>query len=118
MVSLDSTGAAPVDVLPTSPVMQALPMIQIELFKSRLRGIILGTAVGDALGLPLENLGPRRAAKLFPGQLKHHFFLKRGMVSDDPDHILFVGQSLLAHPDSRGDFRHCGIRSGHAIPLI
>ncbi len=28
-------------------------------------GSLLGTAIGDALGLPYENLSPRRARKLF-----------------------------------------------------
>lgn len=64
----------------------------------RLVGIVLGTAVGDSLGLPAEGLSPRRRRRLFPGPWRHRFLLGRGMVSDDTEHTLFVAQSLLKHP--------------------
>ena len=35
----------------------------------RLRGLLLGTAVGDAIGLPYEGIGPRRVARLAPAAL-------------------------------------------------
>ncbi len=66
----------------------------------RFRGVILGTAVGDAIGLPAEGLAPNRARKLFHGRWRHRLVIGRGMVSDDTDHTLFVAQSLLAHPQS------------------
>ncbi len=65
----------------------------------RFRGLILGTAVGDALGYPAEGLSRKRIAKLFGGRWKHRFLFGRGMVSDDTDHSVFVAQALLAHPD-------------------
>ncbi len=68
--------------------------------RDRFRGVILGTAVGDALGLPAEGISRRRAAKLFKGRWQHRLLINRGMVSDDTDHTVFVAQSLLAHPDS------------------
>ena len=40
-------------------------------FEDRLAGVLLGTAVGDALGLPYENLSPRRRRRLFPGPTRH-----------------------------------------------
>ncbi|MCP4301868.1 MAG: ADP-ribosylglycohydrolase family protein [Gammaproteobacteria bacterium] len=58
-------------------------------------GCLLGTAVGDALGLPYEGLSPRRAAKLFPDTSKHHLFFGKGMVSDDTEHACFVAQALI-----------------------
>jgi ADP-ribosylglycohydrolase len=72
--------------------------------RERFRGIILGTAIGDAVGLPAEGLSPRRAARLLRGPWRHRLILNRGMVSDDTDHTVFVAQSLLAHPESHERF--------------
>jgi len=59
-------------------------------------GCILGTAVGDAMGLPYEGLSRRRAAKLFGPPDRHRFLFRRGMVSDDTEHTCLVAQSLIA----------------------
>jgi ADP-ribosyl-[dinitrogen reductase] hydrolase len=62
-------------------------------------GVLLGTAIGDALGLPREGLGRRRARRLFgEPPLRHSFVLGRGMVSDDTEHTCLVGQALLRAP--------------------
>jgi ADP-ribosyl-[dinitrogen reductase] hydrolase len=58
-------------------------------------GCILGTAVGDALGLPYEGLSPDRARKLFGPPDRYRFFLHRGMISDDTEHTCMVSQSLI-----------------------
>jgi len=58
-------------------------------------GCLLGTAVGDALGLPYEGLSPTRAAKLFPDPTKHHLIFGKGMISDDTEHAAFVAQALI-----------------------
>ena len=64
-------------------------------------GVLLGTAVGDAIGLPAEGLSRRRAGRLFPGGLtRHRLLFGRGMVSDDTEHACMAGQALLA---ARGD---------------
>ena len=68
-----------------------------KVLEDRLAGVLLGTAVGDAIGLPFENISPRRLKKRFPGPLRHHLFFGRGMISDDTEQSLFVGQSLLAN---------------------
>jgi ADP-ribosylglycohydrolase len=74
-------------------------------FKDRIAGILLGTAVGDALGLPYEGLSPRRARRIFgPPPLRHRFFLGRGMVSDDTEHAVLVGRALLQEPSDAGRF--------------
>jgi ADP-ribosyl-[dinitrogen reductase] hydrolase len=60
-------------------------------------GAILGTAVGDAVGLPREGLSRRRAERLFGNPpLRHRFVLGRGMISDDTEHTCMVAQALLA----------------------
>jgi ADP-ribosylglycohydrolase len=63
-------------------------------------GCILGTAVGDALGLPYEGLSPQRAARLFQDRARYHFLFSKGMVSDDTEHTCMVAQALIA---SEGD---------------
>jgi ADP-ribosylglycohydrolase len=58
-------------------------------------GCLLGTAVGDALGLPYEGMSARRAARRFKDLGCHHFFFGRGMVSDDTEHALFTAEALI-----------------------
>jgi ADP-ribosyl-[dinitrogen reductase] hydrolase len=64
-------------------------------------GVLVGTAVGDAIGLPREGLPARRAAKLFGvAPLGHRLIGHRGMVSDDTEHTCMVAGALL---ESGGD---------------
>lgn len=56
--------------------------------------VLLGTAVGDSLGLPAENLSPSRIQKRWPGPWTQRFVFGRGMVSDDTEHTVFVAQCL------------------------
>ncbi len=72
---------------------------------NRLAGILLGTAVGDALGLPAEGLSPQRRQRLMAGDWRHRFLFGRGMLSDDTEHALFVAQSLLRHPADADAFQ-------------
>ncbi|WP_436717363.1 ADP-ribosylglycohydrolase family protein [Roseiconus lacunae] len=58
-------------------------------------GCILGTAVGDALGLPYEGVSPKRASKLLGPPDRYRFFFRRGMISDDTEHTCMVAQSLI-----------------------
>jgi ADP-ribosylglycohydrolase len=60
-----------------------------------IRGCLLGLAVGDALGLPCENLSPRRARRLFPHIDRYQFFFRRGLFSDDTEHACLTAQALL-----------------------
>ena len=68
--------------------------------RDRCGGVIIGTAVGDSIGLPAEGISRQRAMKLFSGRWRHRIVINRGMVSDDTDHSVFVAQSLLAYPHS------------------
>ncbi len=72
--------------------------------QERLRGLMIGTAVGDAVGLPAEGISRARLRKLVKGRWRHRFFLGRGMISDDTEHTIFVAQCLLAHPDAAERF--------------
>lgn len=71
---------------------------------SRVRGALLGTAVGDALGLPFEGLPPHRIARWLGarGTLRHRMWLGRGMISDDTEHAYLVAWALSVG----GDFSH------------
>lgn len=70
-------------------------MCNDDLFRDSVMGSILGTAVGDALGLSCEGLSKKRQRKMFPDIDKYHFFLGNGMVSDDTEHTVLVGEALL-----------------------
>ena len=68
--------------------------------KNQITGCILGTAVGDALGLNLEGLSRNRQLK-FAGKFeKYGFLFGKGMVSDDTEHTCFVAESII---ESNGD---------------
>ena len=73
--------------------------------KDRFRGMLLGTAVGDAVGLPAEGISRSRARKMFKGPWRHRLIMNRGMISDDTEHALFTAQALLAHGDDVDAFQ-------------
>lgn len=73
--------------------------------KDHFTGLLIGTAVGDSLGLPAEGLSRPRIARLRGEKpLRHRFLFGRGMVSDDTEHAFFIGQALLAHPHDEEKF--------------
>ncbi len=76
-----------------------------EQFQDKISGVLLGTAVGDAIGLPTEGLSRSRVKKLVKLPLRHRFMGGCGMVSDDTDHTIFVSQSLLACERDLNKFR-------------
>lgn len=55
---------------------------QIMVNQKAIIGCVLGTAVGDALGLPYEGMSPSRAHKLLGPPDRYRFVLGRGMISD------------------------------------
>ncbi len=61
----------------------------------RIHGCLLGTAIGDGLGLPYEGLSPRRARRMLGPPDRYRFCFGRGMVSDDTDHAIMTAIALL-----------------------
>jgi ADP-ribosyl-[dinitrogen reductase] hydrolase len=68
----------------------------------RLTGTLLGTAVGDALGLATEGMSARAIARRFGRVERFHLIGSRGIVSDDTEQSALVAQSLARHPDDLG----------------
>lgn len=66
--------------------------------KQAILGCLLGTAVGDALGLPAERLSRKRVAAMKLGD-QHRFIIGRGMFSDDTEHTLMLATALIEHPN-------------------
>lgn len=75
--------------------------------QERFAGLLLGTAVGDALGLPAEGLSRKTIERRWHGVWRHRLIFGQGMCSDDTEHTLFVAQALLAHPDHPALFQAC-----------
>ena len=65
---------------------------------------MLGTAIGDSLGLPREGLSPRRAARMYRGPLRQRLLLGRGMLSDDTEHACMTAQALCVAGDDPDRF--------------
>nr|WP_315490398.1 ADP-ribosylglycohydrolase family protein [uncultured Rhodoferax sp.] len=71
------------------------PVLDPEALERALVGSMLGTAVGDALGLACEGLSPRRQLKMFPSLDRYGLLFGTGMISDDTEHTVMVAQSLI-----------------------
>jgi ADP-ribosyl-[dinitrogen reductase] hydrolase len=67
-------------------------------FRDRLTGVLLGTAVGDALGLVCEGMSAKRIARRFGRLDRFHLLGRTGYVSDDTEQSALVAQSLARHP--------------------
>src|SRR4051812_24774996 len=65
-------------------------------------GCLLGTAVGDALGLWCEGMTPARQRRFHAEPDRPHFLFGRGMLSDDTEHACMTAQALVV---SAGDER-------------
>lgn len=64
--------------------------------QSAVVGCILGTAVGDALGLALEGLSRGRQARMFPDLSGYKLLpFGKGLCSDDTEHTCMLAQSLI-----------------------
>lgn len=75
--------------------MRGVDIVKDSLNADAVIGSILGTAVGDALGLVCEGLSRRRQHKLFPALKRYRFFFGRGMTSDDTEHAAMAAESLI-----------------------
>lgn len=59
-------------------------------------GCVLGTAVGDALGLALEGLSRQRQPRMFPDLSGYKLLpFGKGLCSDDTEHTCMLAQSLI-----------------------
>jgi ADP-ribosyl-[dinitrogen reductase] hydrolase len=69
-------------------------------------GCLLGSAVGDALGLPYEKLSKNRIYQAHTPIQGHAFIFDKGMISDDTEHMCMVAQSLLVSGGDTAKFTH------------
>ena len=60
-----------------------------------MEGLLLGTAIGDALGLPFEGLGATAIARWNPSFDRYHLLGPLGFVSDDTEQSALLLESLL-----------------------
>jgi ADP-ribosyl-[dinitrogen reductase] hydrolase len=58
-------------------------------------GCLIGTAIGDALGLPYEGMTAARASRMLGTPDQFRFLFRRGMMSDDTEHSCMVAESLI-----------------------
>ncbi len=58
-------------------------------------GCVLGTAVGDALGLPCEGLSREKQRRYFGTISDYRLLFGRGLYSDDAEHTILVAQALI-----------------------
>lgn len=73
--------------------------------QARLTGSLIGTAMGDAIGLPYEGLSRRRCASMLGAPTRHRLFFGRGMVSDDTEHACMTAQALIISGGDVAAFR-------------
>ena len=66
--------------------------------RDRVAGCLLGTAVGDALGLPCEGMSSKRIARRFGRLDRFRLVGRTGYVSDDTEQSALVAQSLAKFP--------------------
>ncbi len=59
--------------------------------------VLLGTAVGDALGLPLEGLSAKAISRRFTPVDRYQLLGRTGFVSDDTEQSALVAQAIAAH---------------------
>lgn len=65
-----------------------------EGLEDRLAGVLLGTAIGDAMGLPVEGMRATTIGRRFGKVERFHFLFRTGYVSDDTEQFALVAQSL------------------------
>lgn len=65
---------------------------------SPITGCLLGTALGDSLGLPTEGMTRSRTRRFHGGSLQHRLILRRGLCSDDTEHTCMLAVALIRQP--------------------
>ncbi len=90
--------------------------IQLE---DRVAGCILGTALGDGIGLPLEGISRERQKRFCSDVGRSRLLFGRLMVSDDTEHTCMTAQALAASggdPDRFGS-RLAGLLRGWLLAV-
>ena len=92
----------------TSPFLQAaLPGLTFALEKDRIRGALLGTAVGDALGMPVEGLSHQNIRTYYKGIKEYRADEERGDLEagqwTDDTQLTFAVARALASTDKAED---------------
>ena len=67
----------------------------MDALKHRARGALLGLAVGDALGFPIEGLSRKRARRRYSGIDRYRFLGSTGFVSDDTEQAIITAEAIL-----------------------
>lgn len=70
--------------------------------RDRLAGVLLGTALGDALGLPAEGMTARAIVRRFGTVNRFHLLGATGYVSDDTEQAALVAEALIESPADLG----------------
>ena len=79
--------------------------MESESLKKRIYYSILGTALGDSIGLPFEGLSREKIAKKEPDFGSQSLIFGRGLISDDTEHTLIVAQALIESYDDLATFK-------------
>lgn len=80
--------------------------------QQRIYGLLLGTAIGDSVGLPAEGLRPAAIQKLgWNRDWKQRFLFGHGMWSDDTEHTIILAQALARSGGDPLTFQSCLRRS-------
>lgn len=74
-------------------------MESVTVREDRLCGVLLGTALGDALGLPAERMSARAIRKRWGTVDRFHLCGRTGFVSDDTEQAALVAEALARHPN-------------------
>jgi ADP-ribosyl-[dinitrogen reductase] hydrolase len=67
--------------------------------RDRFEGLLLGTALGDALGLPAEGLSGRSVVRRFGALERFHLVGRTGFVSDDTEQAALLAEALVPDVD-------------------
>ena len=93
-------------------------MHSTHLRKESIHGLMLGVAIGDALGLPREGLKRRTALKMFGRpRLSFRLFPGLGVYSDDTQLMLMAAQAILRSRSEWRPFRSSYLRRLAWYPL-
>ena len=101
----DSGGESPAMLNgPKADTLRMLADAALDIGLDRLAGTLLGTALGDAPGRPVEGMSARAVARRFGRLDRFRLLGMTGFVSDDTEQAALVAQSLARHPDDPGRF--------------